>query len=82
MQKIIMVDRNQIWIKEEFSSYEKRIKSLELQVENFMQLLQSRVSGQSELSCGGNCGMNYCDTNGCIDRKRILTEPKPPEDSH
>ena len=38
------------------------------------------VYGQSEQSCGGNCGMNYCDTNGCIDRKRILTEPKPPED--
>jgi hypothetical protein len=38
------------------------------------------VNGRSEQSCGGNCGMNYCDTNGCIDRKRILTEPKPPED--
>jgi hypothetical protein len=25
--------------------------------------------------CKGNCGMSYCDTNGCTDRKRILTEP-------
>lgn len=26
--------------------------------------------------CEGNCGMNYCDDNGCIERKRILVEPK------
>jgi hypothetical protein len=26
-------------------------------------------------SCEGNCGMNYCDDNGCIERKRILVEP-------
>jgi hypothetical protein len=25
--------------------------------------------------CNGNCGMNYCDENGCIDRKRNLVEP-------
>lgn len=22
--------------------------------------------------CNGNCGMNYCDENGCIDRKKNL----------
>ena len=33
------------------------------------------VSQQSEL-CEGKCGMSYCDDNGCIDRKRILVEPK------
>jgi hypothetical protein len=22
--------------------------------------------------CTGNCGMNYCDENGCIERKRNL----------
>jgi hypothetical protein len=27
-------------------------------------------------SCEGNCGINYCDDNGCIERKRILVEPK------
>jgi hypothetical protein len=27
-------------------------------------------------SCEGNYGMNYCDDNGCIERKRILVEPK------
>ena len=26
--------------------------------------------------CEGKCGMNYCDDNGCIDRKRNLVEPK------
>lgn len=26
--------------------------------------------------CEGNCGMNYCDDNGCIERKRALVEPK------
>lgn len=25
--------------------------------------------------CNGNCGMNYCDENGCVERKRILSEP-------
>jgi hypothetical protein len=24
--------------------------------------------------CNGNCGMNYCDENGCTERKRVLTE--------
>lgn len=24
--------------------------------------------------CDGNCGMSYCDTNGCTERKRFLTE--------
>jgi hypothetical protein len=34
-------------------------------------------------SCEGNCGMNYCDDNGCIERKRILVEPKDlPEHCH
>ncbi|WP_394995419.1 hypothetical protein [Emticicia sp.] len=26
--------------------------------------------------CNGNCGMNYCDDNGCIDRKRHLVNPQ------
>lgn len=27
--------------------------------------------------CNGNCGMNYCDDNGCIERKRNLVEDVP-----
>lgn len=23
--------------------------------------------------CEGNCTMNYCDENGCVERKRVLT---------
>lgn len=36
------------------------------------------VTQQSEL-CEGNCGMNYCDENGCVDNKPDVGEPKPPE---
>ena len=28
-------------------------------------------------ACNGNCGMNYCDENGCIERKRELVDPSP-----
>jgi hypothetical protein len=27
-----------------------------------------------EGNCTGNCGMGYCDENGCLDRKKVLTE--------
>jgi len=26
-------------------------------------------------ACEGDCKMNYCDENGCIERKRTFTEP-------
>lgn len=29
----------------------------------------------AENKCNGFCGNNYCDENGCVNRKRILTEP-------
>lgn len=29
---------------------------------------------QDSPSCNGDCGMNYCDENGCMDRKRHLTD--------
>jgi hypothetical protein len=38
----------------------------------FSELLP-RQAGQIE--CSRNCGMNYCDENGCAERKRVLTEP-------
>jgi hypothetical protein len=46
-----------------------------------MSILNEYVQEQLRLfavmpSCEGNCGMNYCDDNGCIERKRILVEPK------
>jgi hypothetical protein len=41
--------------------------------------IKTDVNEQNDQPCDGNCGMNYCDTNGCIDRKRILTDPKPLE---
>lgn len=37
--------------------------------------LMKIVNDFQELSkCKGNCGMNYCDENGCIERKRVLTD--------
>lgn len=30
---------------------------------------------QGGTPCSGDCGMNYCDENGCMDRKRVLTDP-------
>ncbi|WP_428663446.1 hypothetical protein [Runella sp.] len=29
-------------------------------------------------NCNGNCGMNYCDENGCNERKRVLTDLPAP----
>lgn len=37
------------------------------------------VETANKPTCNGNCGMNYCDDNGCIDRKRELTTPTPLE---
>jgi len=53
-----MVLPEQKWIKEEFSSYEKRIKSLEFQVSELLQLLQSRVV---ESVCK-HCANKLCDS--------------------
>lgn len=33
-----------------------------------------------ENKCNGNCGLNYCDENGCVERKRVLTDPLPPQE--
>ena len=58
-----MVLPEQKWIKEEFSSYEKRIKSLEFQVSELLQLLQSRVVGRSE-QLTYKC--DYCQDDGVM----------------
>lgn len=36
-------------------------------------------NGFAYTPCDGNCGMNYCDENGCTERKRNLVGPCPPE---
>lgn len=33
-----------------------------------------RIGETVSKACDGNCGMNYCDENGCIERKRVLTD--------
>ncbi len=34
--------------------------------------------GYQYTPCTDNCGMNYCDENGCTERKRVLSNPTPP----
>jgi hypothetical protein len=37
-------------------------------------------NGEIKAPCTGNCGMNYCDDNGCTDRKRHLVgDPIDPQ---
>lgn len=48
------------------------IEELEAYINHLEALRQPAVMP----SCEGNCGMNYCDENGCVERKRILVEPR------
>jgi len=43
---------------------------------HFEQLAESgRDAVRKEiLGCSGSCGMNYCDDNGCLEKKHILAE--------
>lgn len=43
-------------------------------------LVKNDTTAQPE--CNGDCGMNYCDENGCTERKRVLTSPCPPDSYH
>lgn len=46
-------------------------KNLEKQVDESIKALNS-------VPCSGNCGMNYCDENGCVERKpKVETSPVP-----
>lgn len=33
------------------------------------------LNEEAQRKCEGNCGMNYCDTNGCMERVKIPTDP-------
>ncbi len=46
-------------------------------VDNIFKKRTKIEHGYSHTPCLGDCGMNYCDENGCVERKRILTEPCP-----
>jgi hypothetical protein len=52
-------------------------KSYEVQKanENFFTIWGTQVLTR----CSGNCGMNYCDENGCVERKRNLVPVIHPE---
>jgi hypothetical protein len=51
---------------------------IEIRKEITKQLTLTDVSHQREL-CEGNCGMNYCNENGCVNNKPDVGEPKTPE---
>ncbi|HLO43893.1 MAG TPA: hypothetical protein VK175_06135 [Leadbetterella sp.] len=42
--------------------------------------LEDNLSFYGDLAngCTGNCGMNYCDENGCVERKKHYVEPIEP----
>lgn len=53
------------------------------QVSNLAQIAQNPLlcEPKAEPSCGGDCGMNYCDEYGCIDAKQSVAELRePPQD--
>jgi hypothetical protein len=58
--------------------HEEMLKDITFLLENNKQLTLTDVSHRREL-CEGNCGMNYCNENGCVDNKPDVAEPKPPE---
>lgn len=41
------------------------------------ELIAKAESIMKSEQCAGNCGMNYCDENGCVERKRELVNPIP-----
>ena len=52
----------------------RAIKSWKREEENWkeeMTQLKERIK-ELEYPCEGNCGMSYCDDNGCIERKRNI----------
>lgn len=56
--------------------YRNTIKSLEGEVLRLQNELRKLNQPAVIPSCRGNCGMNYCDDNGCIEYKIVLVEPK------
>ncbi|HAD11863.1 MAG TPA: hypothetical protein DCF33_05420 [Saprospirales bacterium] len=45
-------------------------------------LIKTIIAHFEPPACKGDCGMNYCDENGCTERKRVLTDPIPPDFYH
>lgn len=56
--------------------YDKMVAELDEWWEKCETTPNPSFSGEEldEEKCGGDCGMNYCDENGCVERKRLLVE--------
>jgi hypothetical protein len=71
-------DKKQLWMEIEhiFDSGANEMRVFNM-VKDFIEKRHQALNIAPVMpSCEGNCGMNYCDDNGCIERKRILVEPK------
>lgn len=44
------------------------------QLASFINQIANNLDEQKKPSCTGTCGMNYCDENGCVERKRNLVD--------
>ena len=52
-----------------------RSRHLTSEWEHFLNEYVSQPNQENIEKCNGNCGMNYCDENGCVERKRVLVDP-------
>ena len=66
-----------IWVlilqRREQIRYEKQWKAHMEGIQRALDVLKN-TPDQDSPSCNGGCGMNYCDENGCVERKRYLTD--------
>lgn len=46
-------------------SYKELVHQLRIREQSILRIVDAQI-----IQCEGNCGMNYCDENGCLDRKR------------
>ncbi len=67
-QKQLIIEINHIF---ESGANELRVFNM---VKAFIEKRYTPKENTAAFLCNGNCGMNYCDENGCIDRKRNLVD--------
>lgn len=64
-------------VKKSFGQNFKRMSNLRRHKESFQKKITIAKKKDVEFppSCSGDCGLGYCDTNGCMERKRELVDP-------
>ena len=46
-------------------NYKELVHQLRIREQSILRIVDAQI-----VKCEGNCGMNYCDENGCTERKR------------